>query len=105
MPWLTDARRTAFHNPCGLCFIHDVQICRAILTLASSLHIEMVAEGIEMQKQATFLHHAGCAIGQGYLFAMPQAVEEYAEHQREGHCSIDPARAAAVTGMGVWSEP
>lgn len=84
----------------------DVQICRAILALASSLHIEVVAEGIEIQEQASFLYHAGCALGQGYLFAMPQSAEECAELLREGHCSIDPSRAAAaVTGIEVWSEP
>jgi EAL domain-containing protein (putative c-di-GMP-specific phosphodiesterase class I) len=83
----------------------DVQICRAILALALSLHIEVVAEGIEIAEQATFLHHAGCSMGQGYLFAMPQAAEECAELLREGHCTIDPSRAAAITGMGVWSEP
>jgi EAL domain-containing protein (putative c-di-GMP-specific phosphodiesterase class I) len=70
----------------------DVQICRAILAIADSLHLEVVAEGIERPEQATFLHHAGCDMGQGYLFALPQSAEECASLLREGHCAIDPHR-------------
>jgi len=71
----------------------DVQICRAILAMADSLHIEVVAEGIERLEQATFLHHAGCGMGQGYLFTEPQSAEECESLLREGHCAIDTARA------------
>jgi len=71
----------------------DVQICRAILAMADSLHIEVVAEGIERLEQATFLHHAGCGMGQGYLFTQPQSAEECESLLREGHCAIDTARA------------
>ncbi|HET7176806.1 MAG TPA: EAL domain-containing protein [Gammaproteobacteria bacterium] len=74
----------------------DVQICRTILALASSLHIEAVAEGIENQEQALFLHHAGCESGQGYFFAMPQSAEDVAELLREGEVSLDPERADLV---------
>ena len=71
----------------------DVQVCRTILALAESLRIETVAEGIENQEQALFLHHAGCVAGQGYYFAMPQSAEECAELLREGRYVTDPARA------------
>ncbi|HSC46742.1 MAG TPA: EAL domain-containing protein [Gammaproteobacteria bacterium] len=71
----------------------DVQICRAILAMADSLHIEVVAEGIEKPEQATFLHHAGCEAGQGYLFALPLSAAECEQLLREGHCAIDPSRA------------
>ncbi len=76
----------------------DVQICRTVLALASSLRIGVVAEGIENQEQALFLHHAGCDAGQGYLFAMPQAAEDCAELLREGQVILDPSRAP-VTGQ------
>ncbi|MFI4920145.1 MAG: putative bifunctional diguanylate cyclase/phosphodiesterase [Gammaproteobacteria bacterium] len=79
----------------------DVQICRAILALATSLRIEVVAEGIEDQEQAVFLHHAGCGTGQGYLFAMPQSAEDCVELLREGHCTIDPSRVAKTDEDGV----
>ena len=76
----------------------DVQTCRAILALGTSLHIEVVAEGIEMREQASFLHHAGCELGQGYLFAMPQAAGECEQLLREGQCDTDPGHAAPDAG-------
>ncbi len=72
----------------------DVQICRAILALATSLRMEVVAEGIEEQEQAVFLHHAGCGTGQGYLFAMPQSAGDCADLLRERYCGPDPTRVA-----------
>ena len=60
-----------------------------------------------MREQATFLHHAGCNLGQGYLFAMPQSAEDCALLLREGHCDVDPSRAtsdANKLGMGQFLE-
>jgi diguanylate cyclase (GGDEF)-like protein/PAS domain S-box-containing protein len=45
----------------------------AIIALADSLSLEVVAEGIELQEQATSLQARGCKIGQGFLFARPMA--------------------------------
>jgi EAL domain-containing protein (putative c-di-GMP-specific phosphodiesterase class I) len=36
----------------------------------------VLAEGIETEAQWDFLAHAGCAKGQGYLFARPAAVSQ-----------------------------
>lgn len=46
-------------------------LVRAILDLAASLRLEVVAEGIETQEQAEALHSMGCRLGQGYLFGRP----------------------------------
>ena len=70
----------------------DTQICRAILALADSLHLEVVAVGVEQQEQEIFLHHAGCHAGQGFLFSPPLATAECVELLREGYCLIDPVR-------------
>ncbi len=43
----------------------------AIIALGDSLSLDVVAEGIELQEQATSLQARGCKIGQGYLFARP----------------------------------
>jgi len=70
----------------------DVQFCRAILALAESLHIEVVAEGVEKQEQEVFLHHAGCELAQGHLFALPLSAERCAQLLREGTSLMDASR-------------
>jgi diguanylate cyclase (GGDEF)-like protein len=44
---------------------------RSILDIAGSLHLGVVAEGIEEHSQLEALRTAGCASGQGFLFARP----------------------------------
>ena len=46
-------------------------IVRTVLALGESLGMPVLAEGIETEAQWQFLAHAGCAKGQGYLFARP----------------------------------
>jgi diguanylate cyclase (GGDEF)-like protein len=49
----------------------DGEIVRAIIGLARSLAIEVVAEGIETEAQLGWLQAVDCHYGQGYLFARP----------------------------------
>jgi diguanylate cyclase (GGDEF)-like protein/PAS domain S-box-containing protein len=59
----------------------DVAIVRAILSLGSSLHLDIVAEGVETQAQFDFLRDAGVNNIQGYFFGkpmLPNALAEYA---------------------------
>ena len=51
-------------------------IVRTILALGESLRMPVLAEGIETEAQWEFLARAGCAKGQGYLFAKPVAVAQ-----------------------------
>jgi diguanylate cyclase (GGDEF)-like protein len=46
-------------------------LARAIVDIASSLHLSCIAEGIEVGAQATALHELGCGLGQGFHFARP----------------------------------
>ena len=46
-------------------------ITRAIISLAHSLKMKVVAEGIELPQHVAFLSNENCDIGQGYLFARP----------------------------------
>ncbi len=50
-------------------------IVETILTLARSLHMTVVAEGIETEKQRARLLDLGCDAGQGFLFSKPVAAE------------------------------
>jgi diguanylate cyclase (GGDEF)-like protein/PAS domain S-box-containing protein len=53
----------------------STEIVRTILGLAQSLDMEVVAEGIETEEQASRLQSLGCRLGQGYYFARPLAPE------------------------------
>ena len=48
----------------------------AIISLAASLDLTVVAEGIENEIQRNFLIKHGCPVGQGYLFSRPLPAEE-----------------------------
>ena len=52
-------------------------ITRAIISLAHSLKMKVVAEGIELPQHLAFLSHESCDIGQGYLFARPLPANEF----------------------------
>ena len=54
----------------------DAAISRTIITLAHSLNLEVVAEGVENQAQLDFLIAQGCDQFQGFLFSPPLAIGE-----------------------------
>ncbi|RDE19134.1 EAL domain-containing protein [Motiliproteus coralliicola] len=67
-------------------FIHDLPdstgsaaLTQAILAMAHSLGLEVVAEGIETEAQRDFLRQQYCSQGQGYLFSRPVSAESMTE--------------------------
>ena len=54
---------------------HDATIACTIITLARSLGLEVVAEGVETEGQHAFLLGNGCRKFQGYLFGRPGPAE------------------------------
>ncbi|HTD49993.1 MAG TPA: EAL domain-containing protein, partial [Acidimicrobiia bacterium] len=52
-------------------------VVRAVVDLARSLRLDVVAEGIETAHDATALQAIGCATGQGYLFSRPLTAEAF----------------------------
>jgi diguanylate cyclase (GGDEF)-like protein len=54
----------------------DTALVAAALALGRALDLEVVAEGIETEQQASVLRALGCPIGQGHLFARPLPPEE-----------------------------
>jgi len=51
-------------------------VITAIIALAQSLGLSIVAEGIEHDVQCDFLRTQGCSQGQGYLYSYPVPAEE-----------------------------
>jgi diguanylate cyclase (GGDEF)-like protein/PAS domain S-box-containing protein len=56
----------------------DQAIVAAIMALADSLQMAVVAEGVETEGQLALLRGRGCQYAQGYLFARPITKEEVA---------------------------
>ncbi|MES2218570.1 MAG: EAL domain-containing protein [Pseudomonadota bacterium] len=52
-------------------------ITRTIVSLAKSLRLETVAEGVESEKQKNMLKEYGCLLMQGYLFCRPLLPNEF----------------------------
>ncbi|MBE0363062.1 hypothetical protein PULV_a0684 [Pseudoalteromonas ulvae UL12] len=52
------------------------QIVSAIIALAKSLHLGLVAEGVEQEKQLHFLKQLQCPVIQGYFFSEPLTAHE-----------------------------
>ncbi|MBK0007524.1 MULTISPECIES: bifunctional diguanylate cyclase/phosphodiesterase [Priestia] len=57
----------------------EVSIVRAIITLAKSLQLSVVAEGVEEVEQVELLHKEKCDEVQGYYFSKPISAEEFYE--------------------------
>jgi len=61
----------------------SIEIVRAIVGLARSLKLDLVAEGIENRAQLECLKELGCRYGQGYWFSPPVELERMRELMEE----------------------
>lgn len=55
---------------------HGLAMYRSVVRLCTELGFEVVAEGIEHQRQADTVFEAGCRLAQGYLFGRAKSLRE-----------------------------
>ena len=56
---------------------NDAAIAKIIVSLAQSMNLVVIAEGVETEAQREFLEQNGCHAFQGYLFSKPVPVKEF----------------------------
>ena len=67
-------------------------VVHAIVDLAQTLEVALVAEGMETAAETTELRRLGCRAGQGFHFAPPLAPQEVGDLLGAGACtSLDEA--------------
>jgi diguanylate cyclase (GGDEF)-like protein len=66
-----------------------------ITALGTGLGMQVVAEGVETERQARQVREAGCHLGQGFLWARPMTAGQVTELLRRGGDLTPAARAAA----------
>jgi EAL domain-containing protein (putative c-di-GMP-specific phosphodiesterase class I) len=70
----------------------DAAITTAIIDMAHSLDVRVVAEGVETVEQLDFLRERGCDEIQGYYFARPLPASEIARLFLNGSTSFKPTQ-------------
>ena len=56
---------------------NDAAVAHTIITLAESLGLTVIAEGVETEAQRRFLERHGCPSFQGFLFGKPMPIAEF----------------------------
>lgn len=85
-------------------FVHDLAradddraIVRAIITMAHTLGLRVIAEGVETAAQLEFLRAQGCDLVQGFYFAAPQPAAAAAAFLAQRRGSAETSRTLHLT--------
>jgi diguanylate cyclase len=76
----------------------DAAITAAIISMAKSLNLKVIAEGVESEEQMLFLRAHRCDEIQGYYFSKPLAVEKVTDKLRDNN-PAPHARAKSIGGQ------
>ncbi|WP_254452041.1 EAL domain-containing protein, partial [Duganella vulcania] len=74
----------------------DAAIVLAIINMAHSMKLEVIAEGVEKDAQLAYLRRHGCDEMQGYYFSRPLPEDEFEQMLREGRFLQTPAEENVV---------
>ena len=74
----------------------DAAIVLAIIHMAHSLKLQVVAEGVERDAQLAYLRRHGCDEMQGYYFSRPVPAAEFELMLADGKCLAAPADEAVL---------
>jgi diguanylate cyclase (GGDEF)-like protein/PAS domain S-box-containing protein len=69
---------------------NETTIVTAVISMGRSLHLRVVAEGVETQEELAFLEAHDCDEAQGYYFSRPVAAQQFAELLRPGMSETVP---------------
>ena len=61
----------------------DAAFAKMVIGIAKSLHLELIAEGVETAEQLEFLRSEGCHHIQGFYFSMPLTPADALEYMKE----------------------
>nr|WP_256489960.1 phosphodiesterase [Ideonella oryzae] len=76
----------------------DAAITQVITQLARNFGMEVMAEGVELPAQRSFLERLGCHAFQGYLFARPQPLPAFVAFCRQQLAAALPRGAPLAPG-------
>jgi PAS domain S-box-containing protein len=76
-------------------------VVSAIIALARTLGLRVVAEGVETLRQMEVLHRLGCGVMQGFLFSRPLVPDELARWLEQ---TVLPRKAAWMSAVGAENE-
>ncbi len=63
----------------------DCRVLKAIITLAKSLDLDVIVEGVETIEQARLCCQYGADMFQGYLFSKPLPPDDFANFVKNHH--------------------
>ncbi|MCB6184938.1 EAL domain-containing protein [Leeia sp. TBRC 13508] len=67
---------------------NDAAIVRSIIALASAMHLQVTAEGVENREQLEYLQALGCDSYQGYLLGRPAPWQSVIQQLRDCHFKL-----------------
>jgi EAL domain-containing protein (putative c-di-GMP-specific phosphodiesterase class I) len=59
-------------------------VLKAVVDMFKKLNFDLIIEGIENEKQLTFIRKIGLNKVQGYLYAKPEPISEFSTKKKRG---------------------